>query len=49
MNDTVHEFALKTEKLSSVHTFATNQEFLLKQLTDNFENLEDLNVTKSVA
>lgn len=30
INDTIHQFSLKTEKLSSVHTFATNQECLLK-------------------
>lgn len=48
MNETVHQFSQKTEKLSSVHTFATNQEFLLKQLTDNFDTLEDLNISKSV-
>jgi hypothetical protein len=47
INETIHKFTEKTEKLSSVHTFATNQEFLLKQLTDNFDSLEELNIKKS--
>jgi hypothetical protein len=47
INETVHEFSEKTEKVSSVHTFATNQEYLLKQLTDNFDTLEELNMQKS--
>lgn len=49
INETIHQFTEKTEKLSSVHTFATNQEYLLKQLTDNFDSLEELNISKSKA
>lgn len=49
IKETILEFTEKTEKLSSVHTYATNQEYLLKKLTDNLDSLVEINVQRSKA
>lgn len=48
INKIIHEFKDKTEVYSSTATYARNQEFLLKNLTDNFDILEEENITKSI-
>jgi len=46
INDTVHEFKEKTEAFSSTHTYAINQEKLLKILTDQFDSLEEERISE---